>query len=170
MEKVIKLSTRRGNIVYDIRQALSDGLTAGELISILEEYPSDAKVVFDNDGGYSYEGVTVKSVKYGLVESYEEEMEREKAEEMMEEIENAISFIKDVVSLKGGEHILDNSGVELDTYSDAQNCNLVVYSLTTKPDFKLYGDTNWGKINLEEKITDIEDWYILYDIIRDLLL
>ena len=97
-------------------------------------------------------------------------MEREKAEEMMEEIENAISFIKDVVSLKGGEHILDNSGVELDTYSDAQNCNLVVYSLTTKPDFKLYGNTNWGKINLEEKITDIDDWYILYDIIRDLLL
>lgn len=167
MEKVVKLSTRRGNVVYDIREAITDGLTAGELISLLENFPSDAKVVFDNDNGYSFEGITACAINYGLVESYDEEREREEAELEMETIESSINYIARCVNISGGEMLLDNSGIELDTCSDDQDDNLVVYSLTTKPDGKLYGKTNWGLVNLEVTIVYSDDWYALEDIVRD---
>ena len=167
MEKVVKLSTRRGNVVYDIREAITDGLTAGELISLLMNFPSDAKVVFDNDNGYSFEGITACAINYGLVESYDEEREREEAENEMDMIQGSINYIARCVNINGGEMLLDNSGIELDTYSDGQADNLVVYSLTTKPDGKLYGKTNWGLVNLEVTIVYSDDWYALEDIVRD---
>lgn len=172
MEKVVKISTRRGNVVYDIRDAMTDGLTAGELISLLMNFPSDAKVVLDNDNGYSFEGITACAINYGLVESYDEEREREDAELEMETIESSINYIARCVNISGGEMLLDNSGIELDTCSDDQDDNLVVYSITTKPDGnlpngKLYGKTNWGLINLEDAIKYSDDWYSLEDIVRD---
>lgn len=170
MEKVLKLSTRRGNVVYDIRQAMENCLTAGELISLLMNFPSDAKVVFDNDNGYSFEGITACAINYGLIESYDEEREREEAEEEMDMIQGAINYIARCVNISGGEMLLDNSGIELDTYSDGQADNLVVYSLTTKPDGKLYGKTNWGLVNLEVTIVYSDDWYALEDIVRDLMI
>ena len=169
MEKVIKLSTRRGNVVYDIRQAMENCLTAGELISLLEQYPSDAKVVFDNDYGYSFEGITESAINYGLVESYDEERDREEAEEEMDMIQGAIDYITRCVKSNGGDLLLDNSGIELDTCSDGQDDNLVVYSLTTETG-KLYGKTNWGLINLEDTIVYSDDWYALEDIVRDLII
>jgi hypothetical protein len=33
---------------------------------------------------------------------------------------------------------------------------------------KLYGNTNWGLINLEETITDTDDWYTIDDVVADL--
>lgn len=170
MEKVVKISTRRGIVEYDIRDAMTNGLTAGELISLLMNFPSDAKVVLDNDNGYSFEGITASAINYGLVESYDEEREREEAELEMETIESSINYIARCVNISGGEMLLDNSGVELDTCSDDQDDNLVVYSITTKPDGKLYGKTNWGLINLEDAIKYSDDWYSLEDIVRDTIM
>ena len=99
MEKVVKISTRRGIVEYDIRDAMTNGLTAGELISLLMNFPSDAKVVLDNDNGYSFEGITASAINYGLVESYDEEREREEAELEMETIESSINYIARCVNI-----------------------------------------------------------------------
>ena len=47
--------------------------------------------------------------------------------------------------------------------------NLCVYSLKVNKDGKLYGDTSWGEVNLEEIINDKDDWYTLEDIVIDLM-
>jgi hypothetical protein len=47
-------------------------------------------------------------------------------------------------------------------------CDLLVTELTTKINGRLYGNTTSGLIDLELIINDLDDWYILEDIVGDL--
>ena len=85
---------------------------------------------------------------------------------------NEINHIKRMVSQNGGElEILDRegNGTTLDTCCETESDNLCVYSLKVNEDGKLYGDTSWGEVNLEEVINDKDDWYTLEDIVMDLM-
>lgn len=84
------------------------------------------------------------------------------------DIQNCINNIKAAVNDNGGELILAMDGITLDTCNEEQEDNLIVTELTTKFGGKLYGNTNWGVINLEETITDLDDWYTLEDVVNDL--
>lgn len=78
-----------------------------------------------------------------------------------------IEIIKSIVNENGGEIILDLSGIVLDTCCDEQDENLSITELTTKLNGKLYANSNWGLIDIEEKITDLDDWETLVDIVKD---
>ena len=164
MEKVVKFKTHRSD--YDIRESMKYAISVSGLIEILERLPSDAKVVFDNDNGYTFGEISPNTIRLVEVETYEEEKEREEREEResdLEEIAQIISFLKKSVNKNNGELILDMSGILLDTCCDDKEDCLMVTELTTKLGGKLYGNTNWGLIDLEETITDIWDWYTLKD-------
>ena len=163
MDSVVKFKTHRSD--YDIRESMSQAITVNDLIAILECYPGDAKVVFDNDNGYTFGGITGSCVRLADVETYEEEKERELREQIQadqEEAERAIRFIKQRVNKNGGELILAMDGILL--YS----CDLMVTELTTKINGRLYGNTTSGLIDLELTIYDLDDWYTLEDIVGDL--
>lgn len=49
---IVILATRRSH--YSAKDAALESLTVGELISYLQEYDEDSKVVFSNDNGYTY--------------------------------------------------------------------------------------------------------------------
>lgn len=169
MDSVVKFKTHRSD--YDIRESMNEAITVEDLIAILECYPGTAKVVFDNDNGYTFGAITGSSLKLNWVETREEEKAREEQEERdadLEEMERAIRFIKKRVNANGGELILSMDGIVLDTCCDEQDDNLMVTELTTKLGGYLYGNTNWGLINLEANITDLDDWYTLEDIVGNL--
>jgi hypothetical protein len=169
MEKVVKFKTHRSN--YDIREAMQYAISVSDLIEILERCPSNAKVVFDNDNGYTFGEISSNAIKLVEVETYEEEKEREEREEReadLAEIARNLKYITKRVNDNEGELILDMSGIVLDTCCDDKEDNLMVTELTTKINGKLYGNTNWGLIDLEETITDLDDWYTLVDIVGDL--
>ena len=52
MERIITISTRQSH--YGMGEAAMDSITVEELISMLDRFPGDCKVVFKNDGGYTY--------------------------------------------------------------------------------------------------------------------
>ena len=79
MEKIVTLLTSRDE--YDIRRASESSMTVRELIDELENYPSNAKVVFSNDRGYTYGYITTSKIDMEEVETFEEEEERERREE-----------------------------------------------------------------------------------------
>lgn len=79
-----------------------------------------------------------------------------------------IKYLKEAVNKNGGELILDLSGIVLDTCDDDHDDNLIVTELTTKLGGKLYGNTNWGLVDLETTITDDDDWYTLEEIVGEL--
>lgn len=169
MEKVVKFKTHRSD--YDIRESMKYAISVSGLIEILERLPSEAKVVFDNDNGYTFGEISPNTIKLVEVETYEEEREREEREEResdLEEIARATRYIKKVVNDNEGELILDMSGILLDTCCEDKEDSLMVTELTTKLGGKLYGNTNWGLIDLEETITDIWDWYTLKDKVGEL--
>lgn len=163
MDSVVKFKTHRSD--YDIRESMSEAITVEELIAILECYPSDAKVVFDNDNGYTFGEITGSLVRLADVETYDEEKERELREQIQadqEEAERAIRFIKQRVNKNGGELILAMDGILL------SGCDLLVTELTTKINGRLYGNTTSGLIDLELIINDLDDWYTMEDIVGDL--
>jgi hypothetical protein len=79
MEKIVTLATSRDE--YDIRRASESSITVRELIDELENYPSNAKVVFSNDRGYTYGYISTYKIDMEEVETFEEEEERERREE-----------------------------------------------------------------------------------------
>lgn len=169
MEKVVKFKTHRSD--YDIRKSMEYAMSVSDLIDMLERLPKNAKVVFDNDNGYTFGEISPNTIKLIEVETYEEEKEREEREEReadLAEIARIIKYITKRVNNNEGELILDMSGIILDTCCDDKEDNLMVTELTTKINGKLYGNTNWGLIDLEETITDLDDWYTLEDIVGDL--
>ena len=164
MEQVVKFKTHRSD--YDIRESMQYAMSVSDLIDMLERLPKNAKVVFDNDNGYTFGEISPNTIKLVEVETYEEEREREEREAReadLEEIAQIISFLKKSVNKNNGELILDMSGIILDTCCEDKEDSLMVTELTTKIGGSLYGNTNWGLINLEETITDIWDWYTLKD-------
>lgn len=163
MDSVVKFKTHRSD--YDIRESMPQAITVNDLIAILECYPGDAKVVFDNDNGYTFGGITGSCVRLADVETYDEEKERELREQIQadqEEAERAIRFIKKRVNNNGGELILAMDGILL------SGCDLLVTELTTKINGRLYGNTTSGLLDLELIINDLDDWYTMEDIIGDL--
>lgn len=169
MEKVVKFKTHRSD--YDIRKSMEYAMSVSDLIDVLERLPKNAKVVFDNDNGYTFGEISPNAIKLIEVETYEEEKEREEREEReadLAEIARIIRYITKRVNNNEGELILDMSGIILDTCCDDKEDSLMVTELTTKINGKLYGNTNWGLIDLEETITDLDDWYTLEDIVGDL--
>ncbi len=78
MERIIALSTRRSD--YSIKQAADESMTVEELIEELRYLPGDCKVVFKNDGGYTY-----GYIQGGDIDSeYPEPEEEEKEDEVVE--------------------------------------------------------------------------------------
>lgn len=51
-ERIIVIDTNRS--YYNVKQAADDSMTVEELIEELRYLPGDCKVVFRNDGGYTY--------------------------------------------------------------------------------------------------------------------
>ena len=49
---------------YSMQEALKDSITVGELIEELSHIPSNEKIVFSNDGGYTYGYINSSVVKY----------------------------------------------------------------------------------------------------------
>ncbi len=49
---------------YSMQEALKDSITVGELIEELSNIPSNEKIVFSNDGGYTYGYITPSVIKY----------------------------------------------------------------------------------------------------------
>jgi hypothetical protein len=162
MEQVVKFKTHRSD--YDIRESMAYAMSVSDLIDMLERCPRNAKVVFENDNGYTFGEISPNVIKIVEVETYEEEKEREEREEReadLAEIARIKQFITKRVNGNEGEIILAMSGIILDTCSDDKEDSLIVTELTTKIDGKLYGNTNWGLIDLAETITDLDDWYTL---------
>ena len=52
MERIITIDTRRSD--YSVKEAADNSMTVTELIEELRYLPGDCKVVFKNDGGYTY--------------------------------------------------------------------------------------------------------------------
>ena len=88
---------------------------------------------------------------------------------MNKTIINISTYIKNIVNEKGKNMVLDLDGIVLDTCDEMHIDNLTIYELSTfvKQD-RLCANTNWGMIDLEIAITDIDDWYTLEDIVTDL--
>lgn len=63
MERIITIDTRRSD--YSVKEAADNSMTVTELIEELRYLPGDCKVVFKNDGGYTY----------GYVSDYDTKME-----------------------------------------------------------------------------------------------
>lgn len=165
MEKVVTFRTHSNT--YDVREAMESAMTVTDLKAVLDCYPPDAKVVFDNNNGFSFGEITQSRIKVANVETYEEQSDREEAEDEMESIENAISNIIKVVNDEGGNFDL-GMDVVLDTFDDDHTDNLEVSVLYIK-DGELWGKTNWGLLNLPETILYSDDWFTLEDIVRDLV-
>ena len=86
MIEIVKLYTSRDE--YDIRLAAERSMTVRELIDELERMNEDAKVVFDNDNGYTYGIVCSESVDSDMYETREEEERRETIEGIDSELED----------------------------------------------------------------------------------
>ena len=52
MEQIITIKTSRD--YYDAKECAEYSLSVAEVMDMLSNYPSDAKVVFSNDNGYTY--------------------------------------------------------------------------------------------------------------------
>ena len=165
METIVKLRTNKDE--YDIRNASEYSYTVAQVMDILSRCPQDAKIVFDNDRGYTFGAIDSATIRVVEVETIQEEKERYEREKVGE-IKDIINSINGAVNKNGGELIIALDGITLDTCCDEQEENLIVTELTTKIGGKLYGKTNWGLINLEDTITDIDDWYTLDDVVADL--
>ena len=165
MDKVVTFKTHCKT--YDVREAMESAMTVADLKRALDYLPSDAKVVFDNNNGYSFGEITHSRIDVACVETYEEQNDREEAEDEMENIENAVSNLIKYVNEQGGNLDL-GMDIVLDTCDDDHTDNLEVSALSIN-DGELWGKTNWGLINLQETIIYSDDWYTLEDIVRDLI-
>jgi len=86
MIEIVKLYTSRDE--YDIRLAAERSMTVRELIDELERMNEDAKVVFDNDNGYTYGIICSGSIDSDMYETREEEERRETIEGIDSELED----------------------------------------------------------------------------------
>lgn len=87
--RIITLSTNRSH--YNIEGAADESMTVGELIEELRYLPKDCKVVFKNDGGYTYGYISDRDIdsEYAKVEEVEEEDVLGR-EDMVREITDAV--------------------------------------------------------------------------------
>lgn len=52
MKPIVTLKTSRD--YYNAKECAENSMSVGEFMDMLSNYPSDAKVVFSNDNGYTY--------------------------------------------------------------------------------------------------------------------
>ena len=71
MERIIPISTRQSH--YGMGEAAMDSITVEELISMLDRFPGDCKVVFKNDGGYTYGYISDRDIDSEYITPEEEE-------------------------------------------------------------------------------------------------
>ena len=88
-ERIITLSTNRSD--YDIKQAAESSITVAELIEELRYLPGDCKVVFKNDGGYTYGYIQVSDIDSEYPEPEEEEDEVVERADMEYDITTAVN-------------------------------------------------------------------------------
>lgn len=113
MVNIVILNTSRDS--YDIRESADCSMTVGELISELRNYDEDDKIVFSNDGGYTYGIIERESLDEKFVETIEEENARERREELEDELIDAREEMdEDLADLK--EQYEDNE-IDEDTYN-----------------------------------------------------
>lgn len=99
MEKIAILKTNRSE--YSIKEAANDSLTVRELIEYLQDnLDMDSRIVFSNDGGYTYGYITERAVGE---EEWEEEPEEDDDEWTREEM---VSDIKRAIEKNDGKPIL----------------------------------------------------------------
>ena len=70
MERIITISTNRSH--YNIKGAADESMTVAELIEELRYLPGDCKVVFKNDGGYTYGYISDRDIDSEYIEPEEE--------------------------------------------------------------------------------------------------
>ena len=87
MVNIVIFRTSRDS--YDIRESADCSMTVGELVNELKFYDYDDKIVFSNDNGYTYGIISRESLDDKLVETREEERERERREELEGELIDA---------------------------------------------------------------------------------
>ena len=84
--RIITLSTCRSD--YNIKDAAESSMTVAEFIEELSHLPGDCKIVFKNDGGYTYGSIS----DYDLGSEYPEPEEEEEDLEMQRpEMEHELS-------------------------------------------------------------------------------
>lgn len=72
MKEFLTISARREG--YSIDQ-ISNTMTVGELIRLLEDYDEDTEIYINNDNGYTYGGITEGRIGVEYQEEEEEEEE-----------------------------------------------------------------------------------------------
>jgi protein-arginine kinase activator protein McsA len=82
METIVKLKVTRDE--YDIRNASKYSISVSELVEILERCPQDAKIVFDNDNGFTFGEISPNTIRVVEVETFEEEKTRQEQEDEQE--------------------------------------------------------------------------------------
>lgn len=133
MEIITILRTNRSE--YDIKEAAKDSITVGELIEYLENNcDRNNRIVFSNDGGYTYGYITERAVD---TVCHEEEPEEEDDDITREDMTNDIV---EAIKKNGGDPIKAGC-VWLDDYDDEEVVS-VGYGLT---DGKLYAILSNGK-------------------------
>lgn len=88
--RIITLSTNRSH--YNIEGAADNSMTVDELIEELRYLPGDCKVVFKNDGGYTYGYIKDRDIDSEYLEPEEEEEEEDVVDrdDMEYDIYNAV--------------------------------------------------------------------------------
>ena len=76
MKEFLTISARREGYAID---QISNTMTVGELIRLLEDYDEDTEIYIENDNGYTYGGIT--EGRRGS--EYQEEEEEEEDEEVL---------------------------------------------------------------------------------------
>lgn len=125
MDSVVILKTNRS--YYSATEARGDSISVGDLIDLLKHYDEDDKVIFSNDGGYTYGYICSDCVDDIRVETEEEIAYREKMEELEEELndlesdyENPYCLEEDRMTTEeyhiSRQEILDNYNVTLEEY------------------------------------------------------
>lgn len=61
MKPIVTLKANRD--FYDAKECAENSMSVGEFMDMLSNYPSDAKIVFSNDNGYTYGVVGYFTIK-----------------------------------------------------------------------------------------------------------
>ena len=74
MKSFLSISARREGYAVD---QISNTMTVGELIRLLEDYDEDMEVYISNDNGYTYGGIIEGRINMEYAEEEEEEEDEE---------------------------------------------------------------------------------------------
>ena len=91
--RIITLSTNRSH--YDIEGAADESMTVAELIEELRYLPGDCKVVFKNDGGYTYGYIKDRDIDSEYLEPEEGDEDVVNRADMEYDIAEAVRKSKD---------------------------------------------------------------------------